>query len=814
MQFRQTEVLEKVFARAAILARGRELARVSTDSLFRLLLESGPSHASYLLGRLLRDWELEQLKSRLREEIENIPKAPGDPRGFTFEVGVLVRMIAEAGDAQRPLLNTGHLLLAILCDKQSAASRLLTLYRVTPEAVRELLRELPPDENYYEEMRACSDGQAGAGAPDFSAAPAVKISPSVAATRKTEGMLERFATDLTGIAAQGRLDPVVGRGDEIERVVQILGRRKKNNPVLIGEPGVGKSAVVEGLSLRIVQGEVPPALRDKRVFSLDVASLVAGTKFRGEFEERLGALLRELQRRSEVILFIDEIHTIVGAGSTQGSLDTANILKPALSRGELQCIGATTLREYREHIEADGALERRFQPVLVEQPSEAETLEILKRLRANYEKHHGVRYTDEALKACVELAGRYMNDRFFPDKALDVLDEAGSRAHLLRSLSPAMEEPELVLEGVGDLFRLPQPGERIALEPAPEPLPVEVGLTEIREVVSAMTGIPSVRISEDERGRLRGLCDYMNSVVVGQSEAVGKVTRALQRSRVGLQDPDRPLGVFLFTGPTGVGKTHLAKQLAEHFFDSEEALIRLDMSEYSEKHNISRLIGSPPGYVGYGEGGQLTEKVRRRPYCVVLLDEIEKAHPEVFNLLLQVLDEGRLTDGLGRRVDFRNTILVMTSNVGSREQQQRPRSLGYGTSHGEQREQQNRQGVYRQSLERTFAPEFLNRIDDIIAFNYLSEDDLGAIVELELTRLSRRLAALGYRIRVSPRVKRLLASAGYEPCYGVRSLKRTILERVEVPLAGLIVDGHARAGDRIDISCRKEMIRLSVNRAS
>ena len=673
--------------------------------------------------------------------------------------------------------------------------------------------------------------------------------------------MSSFGTDLTRAAAEGRLDPVVGREEEIERMIQILGRRKKNNPVLIGEPGVGKSAIVEGLALRIAQRQVPPALYHKRIFSLDISSLVAGTKYRGQFEERINTLVRELARSPQTILFIDEIHTLVGAGSTQGSLDAANLLKPALARGEWQCIGATTLTEYRQYIEADGALERRFQQIVVEPLTADETLEMLRRIKYHYEEYHGVHYTDEALQSCVKLTERYVTGRFFPDKAIDVLDEAGSRAHCRavgrqHALS-ILDEPGLKVPSSSSsqekeastpdpvcadhrrkadsadgqkAFRTDPPwtdryaavvgsqgmetgpfgdGERIDTRDR-----IVVDVPQIQEVISVMTGIPALQLSQNEKERLRGLYDYFSSVVVGQDEAVRKVTRALQRSRVGLKDPDRPIGVFMFVGPTGVGKTYMAKQLARHFFDSEEALVRVDMSEYAERHNVSRLIGSPPGYVGYGEGGQLTERVRRRPYCVLLFDEIEKAHPEVFNLMLQLFDEGCLTDGLGRKVDFRHTIIIMTSNVGSREVQRRRHSVGYETRYAEQRAEQGRDEIYRRNLERVFAPEFINRIDDIVFFNSLSEKDIRKIVELEFSRLAHRVDELGYTLQASEKAKKWLVGKGYEPMYGVRSLKRTLLDWVEEPLAEMIVNGKVNDGDVIDVGCRNDAISLRVKQSA
>ena len=571
---------------------------------------------------------------------------------------------------------------------------------------------------------------------------------------------------------------MIGREAEIERLIQVLGRRKKNNPVLIGEAGVGKSAIVEGLALRIVNNAVPRSLQGKRVLSLDVASLVAGTKYRGEFEERMSVILDELRSNKDIIVFIDEIHTIVGAGSTQGSLDTANILKPALARGEVQCIGATTFDEYRQSIERDAALERRFQKITVEPTTAEQTLRILQNIKVHYEQHHSVRYTDEALVACVELTQRYIADRHFPDKAIDVMDEAGARQQLF---------------GAEDC--------RV------------VDKQDIGRVITSITGIPVERVARSERGRLVGMNSELESVVIGQSEAVGKVVKAIFRSRSGLKDPNKPIGVFMFVGPTGVGKTHLAKELARRFFDSTDALIRIDMSEYSQQHNVSRLIGSPPGYVGYGEGGQLTEAVRRQPYSVVLFDEIEKAHSEVYNLMLQLLDDGMLTDGNGRKVDFKNTIIIMTSNVGSANAVRRSQTVGYVTSANNRNRELTAESEYRKALMETFAPEFINRIDDVMIFNTLQMVDIEAIVDLELSQLSRRAESLGYRIELSNDARRQLALWGYQPDYGVRSLKRTILERIEEPLAQMIVSGEISQGETVDIDYVEQELRLLVRAA-
>jgi ATP-dependent Clp protease ATP-binding subunit ClpC len=604
-------------------------------------------------------------------------------------------------------------------------------------------------------------------------------------TKKNAAGLEKYGTDLTMAARNGDIDPVIGREKEIERLIQILGRRKKNNPVLIGEAGVGKSAIAEGLALRIVSRDVPPSLQGKTLFSLDVASMVAGTKYRGQFEERIRDFMKQLKKNGNIILFIDEIHTIVGAGSSQGSLDTANILKPALARGELQCIGATTLDEYRENIEKDAALERRFQKIIVEPASREDTLEILRHIAPHYEKHHSVTYTDEALRACVDLTERYITDRHFPDKAIDAMDEAGSKAGST--------------SGAGS--------------PSEEGGPVEITPAHIESIITTMTGIPVEKVSQGESSRLCLLEGHLSGLVVGQEAAVSRVSRSIVRSRSGLKDPAKPVGVFLFVGPTGVGKTLLAKELSKWMFDRPDAIVRIDMSEYSEKHNVSRLIGSPPGYVGYGEGGQLTEAVRRQPYSVVLLDEIEKAHPDVFGVMLQMFDDGHLTDGLGRKIDFRNTIIIMTSNVGSRAIAGKTPAMGYATSSTVERETADREAEYRSALEQTFAPEFTGRIDDIVIFNSLEAEDVARVVELELGALAARAGKLGYRLEFSEAARAELAALGYDPEYGVRSLKRTILNRIEEPLARMIVSGEIHPGDTVDIGYSGEAIELLVKTA-
>ncbi len=636
-------------------------------------------------------------------------------------------------------------------------------------------------------------------------------------------VLDRFGNDITKAAEEGRLDPVVGREREIERLIQILSRRKKNNPVLIGEPGVGKSAIVEGLALRIKEHKVSRLLFDKRIVSLDMAAIVAGTKFRGQFEERIKAIIEEVKKSPDVILFIDEIHNIVGAGSASGTMDAANLLKPALARGELQCIGATTLDEYRKNIEKDGALERRFQKVIVEQTSAEETLQILHNIKKNYEDHHNVIYTDGALEACVKLTQRYVSDRFFPDKAIDALDEAGAKVHVANVNAP--KEIEELEDKIAETTAKKQDAARkqdfeaaanyrdeahklqTELQQKKEQWEKElsknretVDADKIAEVVAMMTGVPVQRIAQSEGARLLNMRDELKQSIIGQDEAIDKIVKAIQRNRVGLKDPNRPIGTFMFLGPTGVGKTHTAKKLAEFLFDSRDALIRVDMSEYMEKFSVSRLVGAPPGYVGYEEGGQLTEKVRRRPYSVVLLDEIEKAHPDVFNMLLQVMDEGRLTDSLGRQVDFKNTIIIMTSNIGTRQLKDFGGGVGFKTVRNEQ---EYSRGVIQKALNRTFAPEFLNRVDDIVMFNSLDKEALYKIIDIEIEGFHKRAAGLGYQLTVTDAAKEFIVEKGFDSQYGARPLKRAIQKYIEDELAEMILRAEITQGSNLIIDYKE-----------
>ena len=645
-------------------------------------------------------------------------------------------------------------------------------------------------------------------------------------------VIDKYGKDITREAAEGHLDPVVGREVEIERLAQILSRRKKNNPVMIGEPGVGKSAIIEGLAKRIVERKVARTLLDKRIISLDMAAIVAGTKYRGQFEERLKAVIDEVSANKNVIMFIDEIHNIVGAGNASGSMDAANLLKPALARGEFQCIGATTLDEYRKSIEKDGALERRFQKVLVEPTTPEQTLEILHNIKEMYEKHHGVNYTDEALKACVTLTDRYISDRFFPDKAIDAMDEAGSRVHITKVDTPKEIEDleKRIAEAQANKFKAVQAQNfesaasyRDQQEKLKEELAVAkerweqelvsrrvtVNEGHIAEVVAMMTGVPAQRIAQSEGIRLLGMTDELKKQVIGQDEAIDKIARSIRRNRAGLRDPKRPIGSFMFLGPTGVGKTLLAKKLAEFLFNSADALIRVDMSEYMEKFNVSRLVGAPPGYVGYEEGGQLTEKVRRHPYSVVLLDEIEKAHPDVFNMMLQVLDEGNLTDGLGRKVDFKNTIIIMTSNIGTRELKDFGAGVGFNTN---ELTKERSDAVIRKALNRKFSPEFLNRVDDIVTFGSLNHDSILKIVDIELASFYKRVEENGLKLEITPAAKNLVADHGFDIQYGARPLKRAIQSEIEDPLSEMLLREEAAAGDTIVIDAQDGKITTGINK--
>ena len=735
----------------------------------------------------------------------------------------------EAKLFQSELINTVHLLLCILRNENDPTTKLLSMQNIDYDIVKEQFKlMLANDADSYEELPSSasfSDEKENEG--DGKENPFIPTSESKSSKKTKTPVLDNFGRDLTALAEQDKLDPVVGREKEIERVSQILSRRKKNNPLLIGEPGVGKSAIAEGLALRIIQKRVSRVLYNKRVITLDLASLVAGTKYRGQFEERMKAVMNELEKNEEIILFIDEIHTIVGAGGATGSLDASNMFKPALARGEIQCIGATTLDEYRQHIEKDGALERRFQKVLVEQTNPEETLEILANIKEHYENHHNVNYTDDALKACVDLTDRYMSNRFLPDKAIDALDEAGSRVHINNmSVPQEVVDLEAQLDQVRDLknsvvkkqkyeeaAKLRDDEKRVerSLIEAQERWQedsklnrVTVNENDIADVVSMMTNIPVNKIVKSEKNKLSKLSQVIGENLIGQKDAIDKVVKAIQRNRAGLKAPDKPIGSFIFLGQTGVGKTQLAKILASEIFDSEENLIRIDMSEYMEKFAISRLIGAPPGYVGYEEGGQLSEKVRQRPYSVILLDEVEKAHPDIFNMLLQVLDDGFLTDSLGRKVNFQNTIIIMTSNIGARQVKDFGRGLGFETASQKAQSSDIEKGVIEKELKKTFSPEFLNRIDDIVIFNSLEQKDIRKIVDIELKDLILRIQKLGYQIEISEDAKDFLSVEGFDSKYGARPLNRAIQKHVEDLIAEHVVNNSLKEGDQITINCAKE----------
>jgi len=736
----------------------------------------------------------------------------------------------EARSLKSDTIESEHLLLAILKDDNALVTRFLKELDVDYQTVRRYVENEGPsaraDFPREDDDETFSYGQSGRGSAGSSSKPSSETP-----------VLDNFGIDLTKAAEEGRLDPIVGRDREIERLAQILSRRKKNNPVLIGEPGVGKSAIAEGLALRIVKKNVSRVLFNKRVVALDLASIVAGTKYRGQFEERMKAILNELSRNNNIILFIDEIHTIVGAGGATGSLDAANMLKPALARGEIQCIGATTLDEYREHIEKDGALERRFQKVLVEPTTIEETINILHNIKERYEEHHNVIYTDAAIEACVKLTNRYITDRHLPDKAIDALDEAGSRVHISNIVVPerilALEKQleETKKEKMAAVknqnfekaasFRDKEKELLDLIEQEKKKWEKElaqnreiVDADKVAEVVAMMTGIPVQRIAQTEGTRLLKMADELKASIVGQDEAIEKVVKAIQRNRAGLKDPNKPIGSFIFLGPTGVGKTQLAKVLAKFLFDSTDNLIRIDMSEYMEKFSVSRLVGAPPGYVGYEEGGQLTEKVRRKPYSVVLLDEIEKAHPDVFNILLQVLDEGQLTDSLGRRVDFRNTIVILTSNIGSRQLAEFGRGIGFETAARKATRDEQTKSILQKALQKTFAPEFLNRIDDVIIFNPLEKEDIEKIIDIELKGLYERIKALGYELRISKAAKDFIAEKGFDPNFGARPLKRAIQKYLEDPMAEVMIKSVLEEGDYVSVGYNKakDEIRIKIKK--
>ena len=813
---------------------------IGTEHLLLGILKDGSGKAISILDQL--DIDLEHL----RRKVEIL--SPSNAESLTSNDKKNLRLTRQAERAikttfleaklfQSATINTAHLLLCILRNENDPTTRLMQKMKVDYDTVKEQFKSMiTQDEDYLDSPSADSFSESS-DLPEEENTSNKSSSSTKKGVKSKTPVLDNFGRDLTKFAEENKLDPVVGRSKEIERVSQILSRRKKNNPLLIGEPGVGKSAIAEGLALRIVQKKVSRILYNKRVITLDLASLVAGTKYRGQFEERMKAVMNELEKNRDIILFIDEIHTIVGAGGATGSLDASNMFKPALARGEVQCIGATTLDEYRQHIEKDGALERRFQKVIVEPTSIDETIEILQNIRERYEDHHNVRYTDEALSACVSLTNRYISDRFLPDKAIDALDEAGSRVHIINMNVPKqILELEKKLEDVrvlkNEVVKKQRYEEAAKLRDDEKRLEKEleeaqtaweeeskqhrevVDAEQVADVVSMMSGIPVTKIATAESNKLAELPNVLKKKLIGQDAAVDKVARAIQRNRAGLKDPNKPIGSFIFLGQTGVGKTQLTKVLAKELFDSEDALIRIDMSEYMEKFAISRLVGAPPGYVGYEEGGQLTEKVRRKPYAVILLDEIEKAHPDIFNMLLQVLDDGYLTDSLGRKIDFRNTIIIMTSNIGARQIKDFGQGVGFGTAAKKAQEGDHNRGVIEKALKKAFAPEFLNRIDDVVVFNALEKEDIHKIIDIELKKVIHRIEDLGYKIELSKVAKEFIAEKGFDKQYGARPLKRAIQKYIEDLLAEEIVNNRLTEGEQIVLDLEDSKEGLIVQRST
>ncbi len=800
---------------------------ISTEHLFLGILREGNGIAIDVLNSLevnlneVRQFVESRIKTSTSipiSEIENIPLMKSTEKALKV-------IYLEAKTLKSAEISTGHLLLAILKDENNIVSVFLEEKNISYKKVRSQISQCQPEAAYNQNDDDDSNEHLSQNTGNSSKQS--QKSPS------DTPVLDNFGIDLTKAVEEGRLDPIVGREKEIERLAQILSRRKKNNPILIGEPGVGKSAIAEGLAIRISQKKVSRVLFGKRIVALDLASIVAGTKYRGQFEERMKAILNELSKTSNVILFIDEIHTIVGAGGAAGSLDAANMLKPALARGDIQCIGATTLDEYRQYIEKDGALERRFQKIMVDPTTVEETIEILNNIKEKYEVHHNVTYTPEAIKACVNLTSRYITDRLLPDKAIDALDETGSRVHISNIHVPTnildlekqidtvkQEKLKAIKSQNFELAANFRDKEKHMLEQIDTEknkwqrdlsLHREVVTEEhVAEVVAMMTGVPVQRIAQAEGQRLLKMYSEIKGSVIGQDEAIKKIVQSIQRNRAGLKDPNKPIGTFVFLGPTGVGKTQLAKVLAEYLFDNKDTLIRIDMSEYMEKFSVSRLVGAPPGYVGYEEGGQLTEKVRRKPYSVVLLDEIEKAHPDVFHILLQVLDEGRLTDSLGRRIDFRNTILIMTSNIGSRQLLEYGKGIGFDSKAKETYVEQQSESIVQNALKKTFAPEFLNRIDDVIIFNALKREDIHKIIDLELKGLFERVKVMGYDIKITAAAKEFVVDKGYDEKYGARPLKRAIQKYLEDPMAEIIIKAAYVEGDIITVGYDKKKDNIKI----
>jgi ATP-dependent Clp protease ATP-binding subunit ClpC len=817
------------FSREEALRLGNDF--IGTEHLLLGLIREGDNTAIRILKSFNVDlYELRKeielaVKDKTGKNIANINSLP-----LTKQAEKVIRVtVLEAKALKSTTVETEHLMLSILKNKENIATQILNQFEVDYDLFRQelgIVKSNDPRAEFQDENDDDFDEEK-----KYSQS---KGSSKQGSTKSKTPVLDNFGRDITKMAETGALDPIVGRESEIERVSQILSRRKKNNPILIGEPGVGKTAIVEGLALRIVQRKVSRVLFDKRVISLDLAALVAGTKYRGQFEERMKAIMNELEKNRDVILFIDELHTIVGAGGASGSLDASNIFKPALARGELQCIGASTLDEYRMYIEKDGALDRRFQKVMVDPPGVEDTIKILNNIKSKYEDYHNVNYDQEAIDACVKLSDRYITDRLLPDKAIDVMDEVGARVHLKninvpQSIVDLEQKIEDVKNEKNKVVKSQKFEEAASLRDTEKRLQEElekakheweeeskhkrfpIGEEDIAEVVSMMTGIPVKRMVQAETEKLRRMSEDMKGMVVGQDEAIQKVVKAIQRNRVGLKDPKKPVGTFIFLGPTGVGKTELARALARHMFDSEDSLIRIDMSEYMEKFTVSRLIGAPPGYVGYEEGGQLTERVRRKPYSVILLDEIEKAHPDIYNILLQVLDDGQLTDGLGRKVDFKNTLIIMTSNIGVRQLKDFGTGVGFTTSSKMENEDEATKAVIEKALKKTFSPEFLNRIDDVVIFNSLTKDHIFSIIDILMHGVMKRLTSLGFSLELTEAAKSFLADKGYDQQFGARPLHRAIQKYLEDPLAEEILNLNVKAGDVLvaDVDVEKEKLKFS-----
>jgi ATP-dependent Clp protease ATP-binding subunit ClpC len=824
------------FSKEEALRLGHEF--IGTEPLLLGLIRKGDGKAIEILTAFDVDLTL------LRRKLEQLN--PSNPAFADTTNKPSLRLTRQAEKAlkttfleaklyQSDAIDTAHLLLCVLRNENDPTTKLIEKYHVNYDEAKALYKELHVDNTDVDlPTNPIAETPSDDEFSSEKSNPFEQQNKGKTSKKSKTPVLDNFGRDLTNLAENDKLDPVVGRQKEIERVSQILSRRKKNNPMLIGEPGVGKSAIAEGLALRIVERKVSRILFDKRIVSLDLASLVAGTKYRGQFEERMKALMNELEKNEDIILFIDEIHTIVGAGGATGSLDASNMLKPALARGEIQCIGATTLDEFRTNIEKDGALERRFQKVIVDPTTVEETIQILQNIKGKYEEHHNVDFTDAAIEACVKLTNRYMTDRYLPDKAIDALDEAGSRIHISNIVVPRQVlELETKLESIRERKTKAVNGQKYeeAAKLRDDEKNMEAALNSaqnqweedskmnreivtednVAEVVSMMTGIPVNRVAEAESHRLHELPSMIKGKVIGQNEAVTKVVKAIQRNRVGLKDPNKPIGSFIFLGQTGVGKTQLAKVLARELFDSDDSLIRIDMSEYMEKFAISRLIGAPPGYVGYEEGGQLTEKVRRKPYAVILLDEIEKAHPDVFNMLLQILDDGHITDSLGRKIDFRNTIIIMTSNIGARQLKDFGGGVGFGTSSKKDQADAHAKSVIEGALKKSFAPEFLNRIDDVIVFNTLEREDIHSIIDIELNKLLNRISDLGYTLNLSANAKDYIADKGFDKKYGARPLKRAIQKYIEDALAQEIVNSKLTEGDTITMELDEDKDELIIS---